>query len=69
MTLHEWEREHILTVLVKTDWNLDKASHLLRISVSELQQKIRGHRLEGSKNAFNEKNTVSNYFDNVKFPQ
>ena len=55
MTLHEWEREHILTVLVKTDWNLEKASHLLRISVSELQQKIREHRLKGSKNVSNKK--------------
>jgi DNA-binding NtrC family response regulator len=49
MTLQEWEREHILTVLVKTGWNLNKAAYLLRISVSELQQKIREHLLEQSK--------------------
>jgi len=49
MTLQEWERHHILTVLGKTGWNLNKAAHLLRISSSELQQKIREHRLEQSK--------------------
>jgi DNA-binding NtrC family response regulator len=46
MTLQEWERQHILTVLVKTDWNLNKAAHLLRISESGLEQKIKEHRLE-----------------------
>lgn len=49
MTLQEWEREHILTVLVKADWNLNKAAHLLRISVSGLERKIREHRLGQSK--------------------
>jgi DNA-binding NtrC family response regulator len=60
MTLQEWEREHILTVLVKTDWNLNKTAHLLRISVSVLEQKIREHRLEQSKDVCDKKERHGN---------
>jgi len=55
MTLQEWEQQHILTVLVRTDWNLKKAAHLLRISESGLEQKIREHRLEQSQDVSDKK--------------
>ena len=45
-TLGDKEKELLQTVLAKTDWNLEKASHLLQIPFSELRQKIREHGLK-----------------------
>ena len=58
MTLHEWERQHILTVLVRTGWNLNKAAHLLRISESGLERKISEHRLDQSKDLSERKERI-----------
>ncbi|MCF8128783.1 MAG: helix-turn-helix domain-containing protein [Deltaproteobacteria bacterium] len=44
-TLKEIEREHLLTVLEKTGWNIEKASRLLKISVSQVKRKIQTHGL------------------------
>ncbi len=44
-TLREIEKEHLLTVLEKTNWDIDKASRLLKISVSRVKRKIRKHGL------------------------
>ena len=44
-TLREIEKEHLLTVLEKTNWDIEKASRLLKISVSWVKRKIRKHGL------------------------
>lgn len=44
-TLKEIEEEHVRTVLEKTGWNIEKASRLLKISVSQVKRKIRAHGL------------------------
>jgi len=44
-TLKEIEREHLRTVLEKTGWNIEKASRLLKISVSQVKRKIQTHGL------------------------
>ena len=44
-TLGDKEKELLQKVLAKTGWNLEKASQLLRIPLSELRQKIRDHGL------------------------
>ena len=40
------EKELILKVLTKTGWDLEKASRLLRISLSLLKRKIRENGIE-----------------------
>ena len=40
-TLKDKERELIQEVLVKTDWNLEKASRLLQIPLARVKRKIR----------------------------
>ena len=40
-TLQTIEKEHLQTVLEKTDWDLEKTSQLLRIHVSQVKRKIR----------------------------
>lgn len=45
-TLKEFEKEHLRTVLEKTGWNMEKASRLLKISVSQVKRKIRTHGLQ-----------------------
>jgi len=44
-TLHDKELELLECVLAKTNWNLEKASRLLQISLSQVKQKIRMHGL------------------------
>jgi transcriptional regulator with GAF, ATPase, and Fis domain len=44
-TLRDKEQELIQEVLTKTDWNLEKASRLLQISLSQVKKKIREHGL------------------------
>jgi DNA-binding NtrC family response regulator len=46
-TLKEREKEHLLAVLEKTHWNLSKTACLLRISLKELEEKMRDHELKG----------------------
>lgn len=44
-TLQDKEKELLDEVLVKTGWNLEKASRLLQIPLSQVKQKIRKHGL------------------------
>ncbi len=44
-TLRDKEQELLEEVLTKTDWNLEKASRLLQISLSQVKKKIRIHGL------------------------
>lgn len=44
-TLHDKELELLEKVLAKTNWNLEKASRLLQISLSQVKKKIRAHGL------------------------
>lgn len=46
MALKEREKEHILNVLTKTQWDLLKTSRVLQIPLSRLTQKIREYELE-----------------------
>lgn len=41
VTLKQIRREHILTTLDKTAWDLEKASKILDLSVKELRREIR----------------------------
>lgn len=45
-TLRDKEQELLQEVLTKTDWNLEKASRLLQISLSQVKKKIRQHGLQ-----------------------
>ncbi len=45
-TLRDKEQELLEEVLTKTDWNLEKASRLLKISLSQVKKKIREHGLQ-----------------------
>ena len=42
-TLHDKEQELLEEVLAKTNWDLDKASRLLQIPLSQVKKKIRIH--------------------------
>ena len=46
MTLKEREKEHIVYVLHKTHWDLEKTAHVLRIPLHECTQKLREYGLE-----------------------
>lgn len=43
--LRDKERELLQEVLSKTDWNLENASRLLRIPLSQVKKKIREHNI------------------------
>ena len=45
-TLQDKEHELLDTVLTKTGWDLDKASRLLQIPLSQVKKKIREHGLQ-----------------------
>jgi DNA-binding protein Fis len=45
-TLRDKEIELLEAVLTKTDWNLEKASRLLQISLAQVKKKIREHGLQ-----------------------
>ena len=45
-TLKDKEKELLDQVLVKTGWDLEKASRLLEISLPQLKKKIRSHGLK-----------------------
>ncbi|PIU50002.1 MAG: hypothetical protein COS92_03785 [Desulfobacterales bacterium CG07_land_8_20_14_0_80_52_14] len=45
-TLKAREREHILKVLNKTSWDIEKTAHLLQISPSLLRRKIKEHGIQ-----------------------
>ncbi len=40
-SLKESEKEHLLNVLMKTHWDLEKTSRLLKISLNRLKYKIK----------------------------
>jgi DNA-binding NtrC family response regulator len=40
-SLKESEKEHLLNVLMKTHWDLEKTSRLLKISLNRLKSKIK----------------------------
>jgi DNA-binding NtrC family response regulator len=44
--LKEKEEELLREVLTKTNWDLDKASRLLKIPLSQLKRKVREHALQ-----------------------
>jgi DNA-binding NtrC family response regulator len=48
-TLKEREREHLLQVLEKTGWNIQKTAGLLQIPSSEVKRKIKEHGLKRSR--------------------
>jgi transcriptional regulator with GAF, ATPase, and Fis domain len=45
ITLRDKERELLQEVLIKTDWDLIKAAHLLKIPLAQVKKKIREHGL------------------------
>ena len=45
-TLRDKEQELLEEVLTKTNWNLEKASRLLQISLPQVKKKIREHSLQ-----------------------
>jgi len=45
-TLRDREKELLQKVLAKTEWNLEKASHLLQIPLSKVRQKVSEHGLK-----------------------
>lgn len=44
--LKDKERELLREVLAKTSWNLEKASRLLKIPLSQLKRKVREHNMQ-----------------------
>lgn len=44
--LKEKERELLREVLTKTSWDLEKASRLLKIPVSQVKRKVREHAMQ-----------------------
>jgi transcriptional regulator of acetoin/glycerol metabolism len=48
-TLKEHEKDHLLQVLVKTHWNIQKTALLLQIPSAEVKRKIKEHRLKKSR--------------------
>lgn len=45
-TLKDKERELLREVLGKTNWDLDKASRLLKIPLSQVKRKIKKHGMQ-----------------------
>ncbi|MCF6246403.1 MAG: helix-turn-helix domain-containing protein [Desulfobacula sp.] len=44
-SLKESEKEHLISVLEKTHWDLEKTSRLLRISLKQVKSKIKAYGL------------------------
>ena len=44
-SLKESEKEHLGKVLVKTHWDLEKTSRLLKISLKQVKSKIKEYRI------------------------
>ncbi|NNF98222.1 MAG: hypothetical protein HKM93_02500 [Desulfobacteraceae bacterium] len=40
-TLKQCEKEHLLSVLEKTSWDIDKTAHLLKIPMDQVLLKIK----------------------------
>jgi DNA-binding NtrC family response regulator len=51
-TLKEHEKEHLLTILRLTSWDIGKAAHLLKISIPKLKRKIWEHGLTKEESGF-----------------
>jgi DNA-binding NtrC family response regulator len=49
-TWKEREKEHLAEVLKITCWDLERASRLLQIAVSQVKRKIKEHELTRPKN-------------------
>ncbi len=47
-SLKESEREHLLTVLEKTHWDLEKTSRLLKIPLQRVKSKIKAYGIRRS---------------------
>jgi DNA-binding NtrC family response regulator len=47
-TLKELEKDHLLHVLEKTHWDIQKTAGLLQIPSSEVRRKIKEHGLKGT---------------------
>jgi DNA-binding NtrC family response regulator len=47
-SLKESEREHLLNVLEKTHWDLEKTSRLLKISLQRVKSKIKAYGIRRS---------------------
>jgi len=47
-SLRESEKDHLLTVLEKTHWNLEKTSRLLKISLQKVKSKIKEYGIRQS---------------------
>ena len=50
-TLRDKEHELLKKVLIKTDWNLEKAALLLKIPLSQVKKKIKAHDLHRPKSS------------------
>ncbi len=50
-TLKEREKDHLLHVLKKTHWNIQKTASLLQIPSSEVRRKIKEHGLRRPRGA------------------
>ena len=42
-SLKESEKDHLISVLKKTHWDLDKTSRLLKISLHQIKSKIKAY--------------------------
>ncbi len=49
-SLKSKEKELLEEVLVKTHWNLEKSSRLLKISVSQIRRKIKVYNIDKTQN-------------------
>ena len=47
-SLKESEKDHLLTVLEKTHWDLEKTSRLLKISLQKVKSKIKKYGIRHS---------------------
>ncbi len=45
-TLQEKEYDLIMKILKETDWNLEQATRLLQIPISQLKRKIKKHNIK-----------------------
>ncbi|MCK5163476.1 MAG: hypothetical protein KAQ72_07150 [Desulfobacula sp.] len=44
-SLKDSEKEHLLNVLIKTQWDLEKTSRLLKISLQQVKSKIKEYKI------------------------
>ena len=61
-TLRAREREHLLKVLNKTSWNVEKSAQLLQIPPSLLRRKIKEHGIQEPQASPGERDGLLNGF-------